>query len=1619
YAFAGDGEALGFSGVLEDALTTTEVDAWGQAVRTCAGGDVATGVGCLGWAELSYEPAYGQLVIAESTATGRDGAGGWTTLTSTATWDRGLGAVVSMADPNGLEDRVTQDGLGRLSAQIPPPATGCPAGRPTARFLYEDADPEARPVALVRELTELRCTGALGAEVLETVSFVSGSGEARATLSTGDAPGEWIRDSVTTRSARGAVRRSYQPDVFTGAPTDLAAVLALPSVPYRWSLHDAFDRVIAVYDEHNQATWTHHHALSTDVCDPLDNDPEHFAVGTCTTQRVDGHGRVIDRILRNRQPGLGGTQYYRLWMRYRADGSMVLLERAETTGDQPMGASTIVGDHRVERSFVYDSVGRRIASTDPDTDSPLPGRDATNRTWRYLFNRGGDLVAVRDPRGCGQNFFYDHGGRLVGEQYVSCGEAQGHELPVDDVPAGRIAMGETTAAQPVDVRHYFDRYAGTWAPDPSAMADFPATTSGVLGRLTASVDRSVRMVVAYDGRGQAVWSARQLAMIPAAPSIPSAIPDGALAVEMGDAAAGSVVFDEANEYVVSTSYDHGGRGTAVVLPEDPSTGMRVAGTMAFNHRGLPSAALAHVIDGGGAPAFVDGAMAIPGASIATQPIVSSIQYLRDGLVGSTTYADGTQTRSTYDARRRPTRMWTTRTPTAPSDPSAPLGAVSVVADQALVWDAADNLKEVDDERIASEWPVGHRPQSVWAAHDALYRVVGVEMDYGGATTDPATDWRAGMAATWAHDPMRTSPAPVVGTVPGERVMSLTWDVDWLGNVTDWSDDAHHFYERSLGATHNGADIDPSSRPSALYLAADLEGPPSDRGGWVEMDYGESGNLEMMTVHGTCADAAGACVDPGGPLETRRSALRTSCRCATEQHYQYRWDELNRLAEARRYDRSGGAGSWQLAARQRHRYDQGNQRRVKQTLDTAGERIALMVVPGDMERRGVVRGLDAYEDDPVFGTETQYLVAGARMVWRSGAPTPGVDRNHRITVPISDLLGTTSAVIDIVSGELLEHGTYYPNGARETYRSSGDVQPEPVGFTGKEGDEEVGLTYFGERYLVPRLGRWATPDPLAIHEAGGGEALNSYHYVSGNLLQVRDPLGLEGDAAGPVEVSPEMQSFVDGWIQDHAVEIAAETGVVHTARMTITASPQRPSPPPDLWAEAAGAFFEGGPIAQPILVWERLQNAGFSQEAFLQEAERAGNAILSTAEGAADMVVDPIGTTVRTVEAVANADEVTRARMAGGLAIGLLSMAAGGALSGPRVPNPTCFTGDTEVASASGETRRIDAIRVGDRVGTYQGGSASNVDATWRAATLRLLDERTGVEHRITLLRPRAWFADRGVRGAGDRLWMELEELAVSGWADVEAFEAPEVEEGPGRAVLATVEHASRDLYELSFANQRSVRATGLHPLYSLTRNDWVQVANLADGEVLQTREGHVVLENVRPLEGTYTVYNLEVEGDHEYLVTDLAIRAHNQCRWTPPSRWRGPSAKTGTFENVRGNSRFTPHDPERWGLQPGEAVNFVEGVPDFGPWATDTFIVPGMTGYHRFDMPHIRRHMARQFNRRGFLGRRNWTNTSVRRWLSENQLTPHHYRGQTIQIVPWRQHKLPHQGSAAAMRDGP
>ncbi|GAB5547991.1 MAG: hypothetical protein SangKO_077510 [Sandaracinaceae bacterium] len=412
-------------------------------------------------------------------------------------------------------------------------------------------------------------------------------------------------------------------------------------------------------------------------------------------------------------------------------------------------------------------------------------------------------------------------------------------------------------------------------------------------------------------------------------------------------------------------------------------------------------------------------------------------------------------------------------------------------------------------------------------------MVGADFEYtqaDGARTmnDIGTDWRANYEEAPSVDPMRQTPAPAVVDVEGMgRVESLRWSWDYLANTTSWTDNDDAFYERSIGDIGNGnsAGETSGSRPSALYVASNLTaGVTGSSNGWVEVDYGVGGNVVGMTVHAQCANGASACVDPGGDSDARRAALRANCDCATEQHYAYRWDELNRLAEARRYDYEGIA--WVRKVRQRYRYDGANSRTVKQTLESGStpEAIALYPYPGDFERRGLTRGATAYEASSTLETETQYVVAGARMVWKHGGAGAGYDRENRLAVPIGDLIQTTGAVFDVRSGELLEVSTYYPNGARETYLNddSARAAPEVTGFTGKEADEEVGVVYFGERYLIPRLGRWASqPDPLHVHAVGGGEALNSYHYVSGSLLQARDPLGLS------VELSAENRARLDG------------------------------------------------------------------------------------------------------------------------------------------------------------------------------------------------------------------------------------------------------------------------------------------------------------------------------------------------------------------------------------------------------------------------------------------------------------------------------------------------------------
>ncbi len=121
--------------------------------------------------------------------------------------------------------------------------------------------------------------------------------------------------------------------------------------------------------------------------------------------------------------------------------------------------------------------------------------------------------------------------------------------------------------------------------------------------------------------------------------------------------------------------------------------------------------------------------------------------------------------------------------------------------------------------------------------------------------------------------------------------------------------------------------------------------------------------------------------------------------------------------------------------------------------------------------------------------------------------------QRVLLTLGDHLGSTSTVIDRETGELVEAVAYTSYGQSES-----DVGPdrykglrEDVRFTGNEDDVEVGLTAFAKRYYAPALGRWASPDPLAVHAPGDAD-LNLYAYVHGRVYAATDPLGLDCDSS---------------------------------------------------------------------------------------------------------------------------------------------------------------------------------------------------------------------------------------------------------------------------------------------------------------------------------------------------------------------------------------------------------------------------------------------------------------------------------------------------------------------------
>src|SRR5262249_10178890 len=154
--------------------------------------------------------------------------------------------------------------------------------------------------------------------------------------------------------------------------------------------------------------------------------------------------------------------------------------------------------------------------------------------------------------------------------------------------------------------------------------------------------------------------------------------------------------------------------------------------------------------------------------------------------------------------------------------------------------------------------------------------------------------------------------------------------------------------------------------------------------------------------------------------------------------------------------------------------------VKTAVDRNGNEVHTVTVSPSLELRSTTWEAGDYTMD---ATTTSVVVSGAgvqaRVVVHSPGDVPTVTSgNQHLFLELSGQLGSTAIVIDHATGELVEYATYHAYGSVESdYRPTrwGSFR-EPRKFSGKEDDAEVGLTYFGKRYLSNGLGRWMSPDP---------------------------------------------------------------------------------------------------------------------------------------------------------------------------------------------------------------------------------------------------------------------------------------------------------------------------------------------------------------------------------------------------------------------------------------------------------------------------------------------------------------------------------------------------------------
>ncbi len=149
-----------------------------------------------------------------------------------------------------------------------------------------------------------------------------------------------------------------------------------------------------------------------------------------------------------------------------------------------------------------------------------------------------------------------------------------------------------------------------------------------------------------------------------------------------------------------------------------------------------------------------------------------------------------------------------------------------------------------------------------------------------------------------------------------------------------------------------------------------------------------------------------------------------------------------------------------------------------------------------------------------------------------------------------------------------------------------------------------------------------------------------------------------------------------------------------------------------------------------------------------------------------------------------------------------------------------------------------------------------------------------------MLRSAEWVAQNNLE-EGNWFSFLLTEIEIEGRGYVTRIEdASDISLGSGS--LVTGRFATRNASDrvcVTFADGTSLIGTAHHPIWSPDTGDWCGLGELRQGARVKTRDGFAVISNVERLCDSAPVYNIEVDSEHVYEVTELGILVHNALAW--------------------------------------------------------------------------------------------------------------------------------------------